>query len=304
MRPKIEDLSAFAAVVETGSLSAAARRLELAKSVISKRLADLERVTGAELIRRTTRKVSTTEAGQAFYLRARQILGDLDAAIEDVGGEKGPLRGSLRIAAPVTFGQNFLAQVLIEYACAHREVELVIDCDDRMVDLAGEGYDVGVRIGRLPDSSLVARKLTPSPRVLVASPAYIERAGTPKRIEDLPNHTCIGYSNVPTAHLWQFAPKREGDVPRSVSMRARFSVNNGDIGVQAAIAGLGVSVTPLFMVADAINKGKLVQLLKNDPPTADTVYAVWPPQRQTARKLRVLIELLAKRLPERMPKLK
>ncbi len=113
-----------------------------------------------------------------------------------------------------------------------------------------------------------------------------------------------GYSNVPTAHLWQFAPKREGDAPRSVSMRAHFSVNNGDIGVQAAIAGLGVSITPLFMVAEAINKGKLVQLLKNDPPTADTVYAVWPPQRQASRKLRVLIELLAKRLPERMPALK
>lgn len=300
MKPKLEELSTFVAVYEAGGLSAAARRLNVAKSVVSKRLADLEAAAGAELIRRSTRRSQPTEAGAAFYARAKRILVELDAALEDAAGAEGPLRGPLRVAAPLTFGRLYLVDVFVEFAKAHPAVELILDCDDKLIDIRGGGYDLAIRIGVLSDSALIARRLAPAPALLVASPAYLAAHGVPQRIEELATHDCIAYGNAEMAHQWSFAPREGGKGPRIVTVHPRLNVNNGEIIRDAAIAGLGLAILPLFIAGDALTAGRLVPVLAGEIQSESAIHAVWPPRPSPSRKLRILIDLLARRLPQRL----
>lgn len=293
MRFDFDQLNAFLAVAEAGSVTAAARRLGVAKSVVSKRLADLEAAMGVALLRRSTRAVTPTDAGAAFYARARQLLADLESAVDEAQGADGPLTGSLRIAAPMSFGRLYLAPVLIAFADAHRQLELAVDCDDRRVDVAGGGYDLAVRIGRLPDSALMGKRLARSQRVLCASPGYLAIHGAPASLDAIPAHVCIGYSNMSATHLWEFAGPAPGDPPRTLAVKARVHINNGEIIRDAAIAGLGLCIQPLFMVSEALRSGALVRVLPDHPPTDDTLWAVWPAARQTARKVRLFADALA-----------
>lgn len=297
MRPSIDDLTTFVTIVEAGGLSAAARRLGLAKSVVSKRLAGLERIAGAELVRRTTRSAQANDAGLAFYARAKRIIAELDAALEESGGADGPLRGPLRIATPLSFGQLFLVDPIISFARDHPQIDLTLDCDDRRVDIRGGGYDLAIRIGQLTDSALIAKRIAPAPGVLVASPAYLARRGFPARIEDLGEHECIGYANAPSAHVWSFEAKKRGQTARGVSVTPRLNVNNGEIIREAAIAGLGIAALPLFMIADALASGALKAVLPQERLAESAIYAVWPPGGIQSRKVRALIDLLAERVP-------
>jgi len=292
-RPDLEGLAAFCAVVEAGGVAAAAQRLGLTKSAVSKRVSDLEATLGASLLTRTSRGLVLTEPGQAFYTRARRLLDDLDAAIEEIGGDDGPLTGALRIAAPMSFGRLHLAPALIAFASEHRDLALALDCDDRFVDIAGGGYDLAIRIGQLADSSLIAKKLARSPRVVAASPAYVAAHGAPERPEDLVHHACIWYANSTAVNLWRFAPETPGGDPLVVPVRGRLHVNNGEIIREAAIAGLGIIIQPLFMVSDALARGDLVRLLPDHPPTEDGVYALYPPGRNLSRKVRACLDHLA-----------
>ncbi|MBV5335683.1 LysR family transcriptional regulator, partial [bacterium] len=194
---KLDDMLAFIKVVDARSFTAAADRLGLSKSVVSRRIAELEDRLGARLLNRTTRRLSPTEVGQAFYERCTRIVSDLDEAERAVGDLHGAPRGRLRLNAPVSFGRLHLAAAIVAFVERHPAIEIDIELNDRYVDLLEDGYDLAVRIGRLRDSSLVARKLAPCRRVMVASPAYLERFGAPQIPEDLARHNCLLYTNAP-----------------------------------------------------------------------------------------------------------
>jgi DNA-binding transcriptional LysR family regulator len=291
MHYRLDDILAFLQVMETGSISTAAQRMGLSKSVVSKRISDLEAVLKVELLHRSTRGVVPTDKGAAFYQRACSIVRQLDQAAEELM-EQDELCGSLRIAAPMTFGTTYLGPVLFSFISDYPRLGLVLDLDDRSIDLPGEGYDLGIRIGRLHDSSLVARKLAVSRRVVCCSPAYAQRAGLPATIQELANHECIGYVNASPGQIWQFEPKGSGNIPHSLIVRSRIVTNNGESMRDAAIAGLGICVLPVFIVAKALASGQLINALPTASPVADTVYAIYPRNRHLPKKVRAVIDCL------------
>jgi DNA-binding transcriptional LysR family regulator len=291
MQIRLDDILAFLQATETGSISAAAQRMGLSKSVVSKRITDLEVVLKVELLHRSTRGVAPTDKGAAFYQRARSIVQQLDQAAEELI-EDGELCGSLRIAAPMTFGTLYLGPILFAFLNRHPRLELALDLDDRITDLPGEGYDLGIRIGRLHDSALAARKLAVSRRVVCCSPAYAQRAGLPATIEELAGHACLGYTNVSPSQIWQFESVKPGGTPHSLTVRSRIVSNNGESMRDAAIAGLGISILPVFIVAKALANGQLINALPDAYPIADTIHAVYPRNRHLPAKVRAVIDHL------------
>jgi len=225
----------------------------------------------------------------------------MDAAVEATTERQGKLCGLLRITAPMSFGTLCLGEFLAEFARLHPGIELAIDLDDRKLDLVRDGYDVAVRIGRLADSRLIARKLCVSPRVVCCSPAYARQKALPKAIEGLSEHTCIDYTNALAGQLWRFAPLTTNGKPRIITLRSRIAANNGEIVREMAIAGLGVAVLPLFIVIDALRIGQLIHVLPDEKPLPDTVYAVYPPTRHLPQRARAFIDYLAAVLAHRPP---
>lgn len=301
MRYRLDDIEAFLAVVETSSVSAAARRLGLAKSVVSKRVSDLETAIGAELLHRSSRKVIPTDRGHGFYRRARELLQQLDEAIDEAGEAEGELRGLLRIAVPMSFGTMHLMPLLAPLFTQHPKLNIALDLDDRKVDLAGGGYDLGIRIGRLADSALAARRLAVSRRVVVCSPAYARTHGLPASPDDLPQHECISYANTPALQQWTFQPVRSGGQPRQVLVKGRIVANNGEAIREAAIAGLGLAVLPSFIVCDALRDGRLIDAMPHHTPAPDGIYAVYPKTRLPSRKVRAVIDHLVEAIGEPAP---
>ncbi len=291
MRYKLDDILTFLTVIEAGGLTAAARRLGVAKSVASKRISDLESALGATLLRRSPRGVAPTDAGAAFYGRARDILAELDDAAASAAGD-GELSGLIRVAGPLTFGTLHLAPVLVDFLARHPRVELALHLNDRVVDIIREGYDLAVRIGRLKDSSLIAKKLAECKRVLCCSPTYARHAGLPSILDELKGHACIGYANVPIGERWLFEAERPGGKQRSILVRPRLTVDNGEAIRDAAIAGMGLTVLPTFLVADALRGGKLLPVLQHMPVVSDGIFVVYPPDRHLSTKVRALIEHL------------
>jgi len=287
------DIRAYIQVVENGGINAAASRLNVSKSQLSARVARLESELRVKLLHRSPRGVALTDAGQRFYEHMRDVLARMQQAVDDVSGEEsGQIVGSLRIAAPMTFGTAYLGPVLYAFMQEHPALDLTLDLDDRYVDILSGGYDLGVRIGRLYDSSLMARRIAPSRRVLVSSPDYARRNGVPEAIEDIQQHDCICYGSASVAPYWQFVPQKEGEPPRQIVVRGRVHLNNGESMRDAAIAGLGIAALPTFIAAEALRDGKLIELLPESPPTADTIYAVYPQTRYVSRAVRTLIDAL------------
>jgi DNA-binding transcriptional LysR family regulator len=296
------DIRAFIQVVENGGINAAAARLNVAKSQLSARVARLENELHAKLLHRSPRGVALTDAGHRFYEHMREVLARMQQAVDEVSGEEsGQLAGSLRIAAPMTFGTAYLGPVLYAFLREHPALDLTLELDDRYVDILSGGYDLGVRIGRLYDSSLMARPIATSRRVLVCSPDYARQNGTPETIEDIQRHDCICYGNASVAPYWQFAPLNEGEPPRQIVVRGRIHLNNGESMRDAAVAGLGIAALPLFIAADALRSGKLIELLPDSPPTADTIYAVYPQTRYVSRSVRAIIDLLVTEFADGAP---
>lgn len=253
---RIEGIAAFVATVEQGSISGAARQLRLSKSVVSERLAELERSLGSALLHRTTRKLSLTEDGTAFLPRAQRITRDISEAAADIAERRGTLSGPLRIAAPVTFARLHLGPALYPFLKEHPEIQLTLDLDDRRIDVASSGHDAIIRHGTIDDTRLVAWTLAKSHRLLTASAAYLAEHGTPQTIEDLRHHRGIFYTNRGAAD-WRF---QTNSGPVSVQARAMFGVNNGDMMRDAAIAGLGLAMLPAFIAGPAIKAGELVSV--------------------------------------------
>jgi DNA-binding transcriptional LysR family regulator len=285
---KLEGIEAFVAAVEAGSISEAARRLRLSKSVVSERLAELERSLGARLLQRTTRKLSLTEDGSAFHERATRITREVNEARTDLSERRGQLAGPLRLAAPVTFGRMHLGPALYPFLAAYPEIRLTLDLDDRRVDAASDGYDAVVRHGPIDETRLVVWRLASSRRVLVASPAYLARRGTPKTIDELEQHHGIFYSNRGIAD-WHFMSDRGATIARA---GARFSVNNGDMLRDAAIAGLGIALLPMFIAGAAIRAGELRIIEIGGRAEEEFIYIAHPEGRRASAMLRALADHL------------
>jgi len=285
---KLDGLSAFVTVAEAGSISEAARRLRLSKSVVSERLAELERALGTSLMHRSTRKLSLTEDGMVFLERAGRTLRELDEAVAGLAERRGTLAGPLRISAPVTFGRMHLGPALYPFLQKHPQIELTIDLDDRRVEAASEGYDAVLRHGPIEDSRLVAWKLASSRRVLVASPAYLNEHGTPVSLAELDGHRGVFYTNRGIAD-WRF---HTADGVVLVRGNVTLRVNNGDMMRDAAIAGLGIALLPMFVAGAAIKAGELRIIEIGVDAEPEYIFIAHPDGRRPSAKLRAFADCL------------
>ncbi|MBD9492358.1 MULTISPECIES: LysR family transcriptional regulator [unclassified Ensifer] len=285
---KIEGIAAFVAVAEAGSISEAARRLRLSKSVVSERVAELERGLNATLLHRTTRKLTLTEDGIAFRERAIRIVSEVQAAASDLAERRGLLTGPLRFAAPVSFGRRHLGPALYPFLAQHPEIELTLDLDDRRVDAASEGYDAIVRHGAIADSRLVVWKLARSRRLLVAAPDYLDRHGTPASLAELEGHRGIFYTNRGAAD-WRFEGPGGATVVRA---RLALGMNNGDMLHDAAVAGLGIALLPAFIAGPAVREGQLNEIDVGLSPEPEFIYMAHPEGRRASTKLRAIAQHL------------
>jgi len=288
---EIEDIQAFVAVADAGGLSPAAGRLGVSKSVVSRRIARLEKSLHARLLNRTTRGAALTEAGASFREHAVRIAAEADAARDAVSPD-GKVRGRLRVAAPLSFGASHFAPVLAELASRHPELEIQSSYSDRTVDLVAEGFDAAIRLGLLDDSELVARRISTFGGNLVASPAYLERRGPPRTPDDLLAHDTINRVN----DEWPLL--HDGRVI-TLHPRARFTADNGAALVPAALAGLGIALLPDFLIAGHLASGALVAVLPDYPMPEAGVYVVRPPGGSASCKVRVLIDIMVEKFAGR-----
>lgn len=285
---KLEGIGTFVTVAEAGSISEAARRQRLSKSVVSERLAELERSLGTTLLHRTTRRLTLTEDGIAFLARARRIVREVEDAGADMAERRGELVGPLRISAPVTFGRMHLGPALYPFLARHPGIELTLDLDDRRADAAADGYDAVVRHGAIQDSRLIAWRLAASRRVLVASPEYIARNGAPTSMADLASHRGIFYTHRGVAD-WRF-PSPDGAA--IVRGRIGLLVNNGDVMREAAIAGLGIALLPTFIAGGAIRTGELKVVDIGVEAEGEFIYIAYPEGPPPSAKLKAFAECL------------
>jgi DNA-binding transcriptional LysR family regulator len=287
-----EEMRAFVRIVEAGSLTGAADQLDLAKSAVSRRLAELEKRLGARLLARTTRRLTLTEAGRIYYDRARDVLAAADAADAAVLESTTRLSGKIRLAVPLSFGLRHLGPAIRDFTKAHPDIEFDLDLNDRQVDLVAEGFDLAIRIARLRDSELAARKLTSIRRFVLASPAWWQQHGKPTVPDELARHRSLEYSNVSQSGWRYVGPAgNEGVVQVRPSLRA----NNGDVLCDLAAAGLGVVLQPSFIAHRAIEAGELVPALLDYDWLALDAWAVYPATRFLPERVRVLVDFLAER---------
>lgn len=284
---KMGDLDIFAQVVAARSMSAAGREMGLSTAVISKRIRRLEERLGVRLLQRTTRQITLTEAGQGLYERAVAILASVEEAEAWVARGSAVVRGVLKVSAPTSFGRMHIAPRLLPFLERHPDLTVDLTLSDDFIDLVGQGVDVAVRIAELADSSLVARRLAPNHRLLVAAPAYLERAGTPRHVEDLAGHTLLAHN---TDH-WRL----EGpDAPHIVRVNAPLRTNSSEVVREAVIAGMGIALRSTWDVGPELREGRLRAVLPGYGGSRRVaVYAVYPSRRQLEQKVRVFIDYLA-----------
>lgn len=283
-------MRAFLDVVEAEGFSAAARKIGRSKALLSKYVRELEDELGALLLNRTTRQFSLTEAGHTYYKRAGEIVREIDSLAETVRDSAGDVRGRIKLSAPRTFADAEIGQSLIDFAVAHPDIVLDIHLDDRFVDLVEEGFDLAVRITRLENSSLIARKLAPFSIKLCASPDLIARVGAPARPQDLARLPCVIDTNGRWLYNWPFVT--DNGEPTSVPVTGRIEVNSPQAARSAAIAGLGFATLPDFIARPALDDGSLVELLDGYLPSGGGIFAVYPHRRYLPAKVRVLVDFL------------
>src|SRR5258708_3798206 len=288
---RFEELNAFAGVSDARSFTQAARRLGVSSAPVSKLVARLENRLGARLLNRTTRDVSLTDTGRAYLERARHLLDEFEALEGSVRDQGGP-RGLLKASAPMSFGASQLVPALLDFAAAYPEVSLDVSQTDRAVNLVEEGFDVAVRIGELPDSSLIARRLAPVRIVTCASPEYLQRAGTPLEPQDLVGHEAILDTNLRDPLVWRYGL---GGDTHEVRVHGRLRFAGAEACVAAARRGMGIASSPAFAAADDLRAGRLVPLLCAYEPQLVHVHAVYPHGRHLAAKVRAFVDFLAQR---------
>jgi DNA-binding transcriptional LysR family regulator len=292
--PDFEALAIFAKVVEMRSFAGAASELALSKATVSKAVTRLEERLGARLFNRTSRQLALTDAGQRLSQRAAQLLADGEAAENEALAQAVTPRGLVRLAVPMTFGVRTIAPLLPDFLNAYPEVAIDLHLSDAKVDLIGEGFDAGVRIGTLPDSSLLARRLCAMPRYTVAAPSYLKRYGTPTHPMHLGQHKCFGYTYLSTPGVWHFTNAKGEQA--SVRPSGALRVNNGEAVMPALLAGLGIANLPEFIIGDAIAAKKVDVILKDWKQPEGAVHLLMPPGGPRPARVEVLADFLATRL--------
>ncbi len=281
---RLSSLEIFVKVLDTGSFTEAARVMSVSKSHVSKQIRQLEDRLGVRLINRTTRRVSPTDAGRAFYERCAGIIEDLEDAEQAVSQLNRKPAGTLRINGPVSFGTRYLGPAVGTFMAQHENLRVDLSLNDRMVNIVDEGFDLVIRIGRLADSSLIARRLAPVSLLLCASPAYLDRRGRPSTPADLKEHDCLLYRHLSTGNSWHIGEE-------AVRVDGRLVSDNGDVLKHAAVAGVGVAFMPDFLVADAVHSGAL-EVVMPGQSSALAVWAVYPHSRHLSAKVRLFIDFL------------
>ena len=292
----LTDIAVFVQVVASGSFTAAAERLDLSKSVVSKYVTRLEGHLGARLLNRTTRRLSLTEVGRVFYERSRRGLEDIEDATQAVSLLQGEPRGTLRVNVPMSFGILHVAPAVPEFQRMYPDLIVDMNLDDRKVDVIEEGFDVSVRISDLPDSSLVAKKIAPCKHAIVATPAYLAKHGTPRLPDDLRDHKIISYRYQESALEWHF--KTPDQKPLSVTVSGSVTMNNSLAIREAVLENVGITRTPTFVVGKDIQEGRLVPLLTKYECLQVQIYVVYPHRKYLSPKVRAFIDFLADRITE------
>jgi DNA-binding transcriptional LysR family regulator len=292
--PDLEGLAIFAKVVDMRSFAGAASELNLSKATVSKAVSRLETRLGTRLFNRTSRRLALTDTGRELSARAAHILAEAEAAEDDARAQSTTPRGRVRLAVPMSFGVLHVAPLIAEFLATYPEVTIELHLSDAVVDLIGEGYDAAIRIGALPDSSLVARRLCDAQRCLVGSPAYLKKHGRPNHPLQLADHACIGYAYAIGPETWRFTTK-DG---KSASVRPTgpLRVNNGDAMMPALIAGIGVGVVPEFIVREALTDGRLQRLLPDWALASGAVYWLTPPGGPRPKRVDILRDFLISKL--------
>jgi DNA-binding transcriptional LysR family regulator len=285
---QLEDMQIFVSTVDAQSFTAAADKLGLSKQFISRRIMTLEERLGARLLIRTTRKLSVTDTGRAYYERALKIIDEVNDAEQLVSSQNISPRGTLRISAPMSFGTLHLGPAIARFMTQCPDVRIELDLSDRFVDIVGEGYDMAIRIGHLADSSLVARQIAPAQIVACASPAYLKQRGKPSSPAELKDHDCLLYGHSRNVE-WVFADKGK---PLHVPVKGRLRANNGELACTAAIEGLGIILLPTFIVGAALRSKQLVTVLDAYAPPPLTIYAVYPQHRQASLAVKAFADFL------------
>ncbi len=293
MLDRVTSMQVFVRVAALGSFSAAARALNLSQTMVTKHVAALEERLGVKLLHRSTRRLTLTEGGRDYLTACERILAEIEEAEASASLDRIEPRGTLRLNVPLTFGFRHIAPVLPEFNRLHPDVSFDLGLADRFVDLIEEGWDLAIRIGRLKDSSLVARRLAPCRTVVCAAPSYLKEHGTPRTLEDLARHNCLGYTlpSAAGANRWTFGTEGEIVVPVQGNLRA----NNGDALLAAAVAGQGLIYQPTFIVRDSLREGALVPVLGAYATQEFGIHAVFPSGRQAPAKVRAFVDFLARR---------
>lgn len=282
-------VESFVAVVDAGSFSGAASKLELSRALVSKRIAALEQEMGARLLNRTTRRLSVTGPGADFYEHGVRILSEFDAARAKVQSQQREPSGLLKINGPMSFGTLHLAPAVARFMGLYPRLRIQLTLTDRFVDLVDEGHDVAIRIGALTDSSLTARRLAPARRIVCASPAYLKAYGTPSHPRELPAHRCLHYGYLATGTRWHLAG---ADGPHTVPIEPYFCVNNGEALLRATVEGLGIALLPTFICGADLRAGRLVRFLEDFEPPEIAINAIWPTSRLLTTKVRRFVDFL------------
>jgi DNA-binding transcriptional LysR family regulator len=286
----LTDIAVFVKVVELSSFTAAADALSMSQPVVSKAVTRLEEKLGARLLNRTTRRLSLTEAGSELYARSVRALAEIENAELEVARFQTEPRGTLRVSAPMSFSILHLGPVIQSFLDRFPGVTLELSLDDRQVDLIEEGFDLAIRIGRLQDSNLIARKIAPCRQVLCASPGYIAKRGEPERPEDLLEHSCIIYSLLSAPREWRFTGP-DGEA-HTVPITGSLQSNNGLVNRAAAVSGAGITLLPTFYLGDQLRSGELKPVLCKFKPQELAVYAVYPERRNLMPKVRAFVDFL------------
>lgn len=291
---RFEELQTFVRVAETLSVTRAAGQLGIAASAVSRRVRELEERLGTQLFHRTTRRITLTETGRDFHARALRILADLDDAEADASDAAQAITGTLRLAISISLGLAALNREIAAFLAMHPGLVIDVDVSDRRIDLVADGIDVAIRIGQLDDSTLIARKISEARHVITASPEFLAKHGTPETLEDLRGLPALCYGNVERPEIWFFY--EPGGKRIDFEVTPRMIASNGDALRDAAVAGLGITASPSFIVHRQIADGLLVPVLPDLYPRTSGIYAVHPPGRHLPARARAFVDFLAERI--------
>jgi len=285
----LDGVAVFVETINTGSFTAAAHALGHSTSYVSKTITRLEKRLGSRLLNRTTRTLSLTDAGRAYFDRCNQIVIDAENAERSINQLQETPSGLLRINAPGSFGSKYLLDVFAQFMHRYPEVKLEIEFNDRLIDVVAEGYDVVIRVGEIKDSNLIARKFTSSHSVVVASPDYLKRKGCPQQAEDLTHHDCIAYSLLPAPTQWVF---HKNNIRSNITVEPRAMCNSSEIEVAMVLQGVGITRLPLFTCEKEVASGQLQIILEDYDQLQYDIFAVYPHRQYLTAKVRVFVDFL------------